>query len=122
MIEVDWETRRDVQAGVTFVTATVRNTQTTPQRVRLESQLDGPTWPPRRNGVTAPAWTDRCWEATIDPGRTRGIGFASPAVPTEPAIELLEQSRAADDEGCPTDVLAGLDEWEPPSDVLTPES
>ncbi|MFC4541096.1 hypothetical protein ACFO5R_04025 [Halosolutus amylolyticus] len=119
MVEVDWETDR--REGVTFVTATVTNTQTTPQRVRLESRLDGPTWPPRRDGVTAPEWRDDVWEATVEPGHRRGVGFASPAAPTDPPVEIVDVARESDDtERTADEVLATLDEWAPTSDVLTP--
>ncbi|WP_436346631.1 DUF7857 domain-containing protein [Natronorubrum sp. FCH18a] len=118
MVEVDWETdRRD---GVTFVTVTVANTRTTPQTVRLESRLDGPTWPPRRDGVTAPEWDGGVWEGTVEPGRRRGVGFASPASPTEPPIEVLEVSRVSEATTATSDeVLAALDGWAPTPDVLT---
>lgn len=120
MVEVNWDTTR--REGVTFVTATVTNTQTTPQRVRLESRLDGPVWPPRRNGVTAPEWNGPAWEATVDPGRSRGVGFSSPAAPTAPPVELVEVSRGpADADRTPEEILASLEKWAPTSDVLTPE-
>ncbi|APX97349.1 DUF7857 domain-containing protein [Natronorubrum daqingense] len=119
MVTLDYDvTRRD---GVTFVTALVRNTQTTPQTVRLESRLEGPVWPPRRDGVTAPEWDGKTWNGTIKPGRTRGIGFASPAQPTEPPLELSDQNRSSDDEReTPTETLAELEGWAPPADVLPP--
>ncbi|WP_121743849.1 DUF7857 domain-containing protein [Natronorubrum halophilum] len=120
MIEVDCETDR--RAGVTFVTAVLTNTRTTRQTVRLESRLDGPTWPPRRDGVTEPEWDGDVWEGTVEPGRCRGVGFADPAPPTEPPLEILEVSRASDENTMPSDdVLAALDGWSPTAAVLTPE-
>ncbi len=120
MVEVDWDTTHC--KGVTFVVATVTNTQTTPQRVRLESQLDGPIWPPRRNGVTAPEWSGRLWDATIDPGRSRGVGFASSAAPTAPPIELVDVSRGpTGTERSPAEILPTLEEWAPTSEVRPPE-
>ncbi|ELY36605.1 DUF7857 domain-containing protein [Natronorubrum tibetense] len=118
MVEVDWETDR--REGVTFVTAIVANTQTTPQTVRLENRLDGPTWSPRRNGITAPEWDGDVWEGTVEPGRRRGVGFASPSPPTEPPLEVLEVSRVSDATTATADeVLAELDGWAPTPDVLT---
>lgn len=119
MVEIDCEQAR--REGVTFVTATVTNTRTTPQTVRLESRLDGPTWPPRRDGVTAPEWGGNVWKATVEPGHCRGVGFASPATPTEPPLEILEVARVSDDTATPDEVLAALEGWAPTSDVLTPE-
>lgn len=118
MVEVDWEADR--REGVTFVSAIVTNTQTTPQTVRLESRLDGPTWPPRRDGVRAPEWDGDVWAGTVESGRRRGVGFASPAPPTEPPLEILEVSRVTEDTTTsPDEVLAALDGWAPTPDVLT---
>ena len=122
MVEVDWELDR--REGVTFVTATVTNRQTTPQTVRLRSQLDGPTWPPRRDGVTIPEWDGDVWEKTVQPGRSRGLGFASPAPPTEPPLETISVSRPSDDGNRAAnadEVIASLEEWAPTTDVISRE-
>lgn len=105
--------RRD---GVTIVTAVVTNDRTTTQRVRLRSTLSAPIWPPRRNGVAAPEWTDDTWSATLEPGVQRGIGFATAADPADPPIELLDASRAAasDELADSRSILATLDESTPP--------
>ncbi|SEH16980.1 hypothetical protein SAMN04487967_2899 [Natronorubrum sediminis] len=121
MVTLDYDvTRRD---GVTFVTALVRNTQTTPQTVRLESRLEGPVWPPRRDGITTPEWDGKTWNGTIKPGRTRGIGFASPAQPTEPPLERCDERRcrrSGNESATPAETLATLEGWAPPTDVLPP--
>ena len=120
MVEVDWETDR--REGVTFVTAIITNTQTTTQQVRLESRLDGPTWPPRRDGMVVPEWRGDVWEGAVEPGRRRGVGFASPATPREPPLEVLEVSRIDTERTTtPEAVLAELDRWAPTADVLTRE-
>lgn len=117
MVHLEWETdRRD---GVTFVSATVLNTHTTPQTVRLESRLDGPTWPPRTDGDTALEWDGDLWMGTIAPKRRRGVGFATPAAPAEPPLEVVDVSRALDTTGTESEaVVQSLDEWQPPRDVL----
>lgn len=119
MVDVDWEV--DQREGVTFVTAIVTNTRSTPQCVRLENQLDGPTWPPRREDLTASEWNGCIWEAVVEPGRRRGIGFASPSPPepAEPPIEIVDVTRHSEDtDPSKDDVLASLDEWSPTADVL----
>lgn len=118
MVEV--ETAVERRRGITFVTAKVTNTRSTPQRVRLESTLDGPTWPPKRGEVRSPEWVEDTWDATVLPGQTRGTGFASPAEPTDSPVTLVSVSRASDDESAPSeeDVIADLDEWSPPTHVL----
>jgi len=117
MVDLTWEI--DHCEGITFVAAIVTNTQLTAQRVRIATCLEGPTWPPRHNGVTAPEWDDGIWEGVIDPGRHRGVGFATPAPPTTPPIELVSVSRVTDRSATTTEILASLSASTPPVDVCT---
>jgi len=112
----DWTVDR--RRGVTFVEVTVRNDRSTPQTVSLESRLDGPVWTPRRDGATPPEWTGGTWEATLAPGERRGVGFASPADPVDPPVEMAAARASPDRRDDPDAVLAGLDEWSPPGSVL----
>lgn len=116
MVELRSKTRRE--DGVTFVSVVVTNSRRTAQRIRLESQLDGPTWPPHDGRRPLPAWDGDCWEARIRAGESRGIGFASPAQPADPPIELVEIERADGNRETHDEVIAALDEWTPPTDVL----
>jgi hypothetical protein len=113
-VDLAYETER--QGGVTFVSATVTNPMTTPQVVRLQNRLDGPVWPPREGRTTAPAWDDGTWRATLAPGETRGLGYASPAEPVEEPLAVRSVQRAASGGARqdPSTVLAGLDDWMPP--------
>lgn len=116
-IEMDcWQ-----ESGVTLVQATVTNTRTTAQTVRLESQLSGPTWPPKRNGREIPEWSGDTWEAVVKPGRSRGLGFASPAPPKTQPLEIVSVTRATEKEIDTTDRLTDLEEWEPPSSIYLEE-
>lgn len=119
MVEIDATTDR--RGDVTFVTAAITNTQSTAQRVRLRSTLSGPTWPPRRGSVTVPEWDDDAWEATVPPGTCVGVGFATPAEPSESPIELVSVDRATDDDDLSDsrDVLTMLDDWTPPRSALS---
>ena len=125
MVAVDAECER--RNGVTFVRATVTNGRTTPQTVCLQSTLEGPVWPPRHGSVIAPEWEGRRWTGAVRPGRTRGIGFASPAVPLEEPLELVDIRRsergadASSVDDSPAAVLAALEEWSPTRDVLSRE-
>lgn len=85
MVEV--ETAYERRVGVTLVRATVTNTRTTPQFVRLRSTLDGPTWPPGRGRVGALEWNGDTWEGVVEPGQCRGVGFATPATPAKTAAD-----------------------------------
>lgn len=116
MVELTVETERS--DGVTFVSGTVENTRGTAHVVRIESKLDGPTWSPRE-GVASAAWDGDCWEQTIPAGRTVGFGFATPAEPTEPELELVEIHRATEPElDTPEAVLARLDRAIPPRELF----
>jgi len=116
VIELDWETDRI--DGVTLVSATIETAATTPQRVRLESRLDGPVWPPT-DGDRPAAWTDAVWEGVIESDRRRGIGFASPSPPVEPPIAIVDNRRASSDRSPrPAAVLASLTEWKPTPTVV----
>ncbi|WP_254810371.1 hypothetical protein [Natronosalvus amylolyticus] len=121
MVEVD--SRTAYADGVAFVTVTVRNPQTTAQRVRL--RCSGPTWAPQRGGLSAPAWNGDSWEAVIAPGRCRGLGFAVPVEKPERAAELVEVvsvDRARDfevDTVQPEAIVAALDAWSPTTDIVT---
>lgn len=113
------ESRTERLGGVTFVQVKLTNTQRTPQRICFESQLEGPTWPPRDGSVTAPEWNGDQWEGAIPPGVTRGVGFASPAPPVDPPIRVLQAERAASDEAISdAEVIADLPEWSPPSELM----
>lgn len=120
MVAVDAECER--RNGVTFVRATVTNGRATPQTVCVQSTLEGPVWPPRHGSVIAPEWEERRWTGTVRPGRTRGIGFASPATPLEDPLEIVDVRRGdASDDRSSRAVLADLEEWSPPRDVLSRE-
>lgn len=117
MVEVDASVEHT--DGVTLVRATVTNTRGTPQMVRLESRLDGPIWPPRDGGFTAPEWDGDRWERGLTPGESVGLGFASPADPVEPPLEIVDVERTPPEEfRTAADVLAELDDALPPRDIL----
>lgn len=117
MVKLETECERTDE--VTFVRATVTNTRSTAQIVRVKSQLDGPTWPPSRDGFPAPEWDGDCWEKGLLPGRSRGFGFASPAEPVEEPLEIISIERASpDDLETVDEVLAELESPFPPRDVL----
>ena len=79
------ETQTVRSDGVTFVELLVRAER--PYRVRVESRLDGPVWPPRTDGRPVDGWDDAGVTATVEEGRT-AFGFATPAEPVEPLAEL----------------------------------
>lgn len=117
---VDLETSVERAEDVTFVRAIVTNDRGTHQYIRLQSQLDGPIWPPRHDGVPAPSFYGEYWERVIAPGGTHGFGFASPAEPVDPPLEIVEVERAsADADRTEERVLATLDPALPPRTILS---
>lgn len=112
------------EGGVTYVRVTIENDRRTAQRVRLRSTLDGPVWAPGNDLVGAPEWDDGVWSGTIEPGRIRGLGFASSAAPPDVPglgpVELVESERVGSGEVTdPREVIASLDGWTPPSSAFS---
>jgi hypothetical protein len=104
MPTVTVDTRRT--DGVTFVQ--MRASATEAHRIRLESHLDGPIWPPRSGGRADTGWDDRGLTRVIPAGET-GFGFATPALPADPAVEL---TRAEPVSEVPEGVTSWLDRVE----------
>lgn len=82
--------------GVTLVRAALTDV-TEPTRVVLANRLEGPLWPPRREGIPEDGWTASGFEAVLEPGR-HALGYASPAQPADPAVELVEATPVPDAE------------------------
>jgi hypothetical protein len=91
--------------GVTLVEVVV--TAARPHRVRLESRLDGPVWPPRREGRPVDGWDGRGVSATVEEGTT-AFGFATPASPAGTPVELVAAEPVVDEE-LPHGVAAWFD-------------
>lgn len=122
MVTVESDVTRS--AGITTVRVVITNNRSTPQTVRIDSLLDGPVWPPRRNGVVDPRWDGTVWAGAIRPERRRGVGFASPAPPIDPPVELVSCDRcdSAQPARSPSEVLAELEGWSPTTTVLEDRS
>lgn len=114
--------------GVTLVAVRLDNRVEAPgveaHRVRLVSRVDGPTWPPRVEGVPAAPWNGDAAEVVVPTGQVGSLGFASPAPPVEPpvAIESVEPAEGAASTDCPAataaDVLRVLGDPAPPRDAV----
>ena len=84
--------------GVTLVTGRVENPDDR-RRVRLTSRLDGPLWPPRRQGVPADGWDEEGFECVLAADEVQPLGFASPAPPTDPPLAVAETEPVDADDG-----------------------
>lgn len=93
MATLDWhQSRRD---GVTLVELQVSSD--TRKLVRIESTLD-PVWPPREQGTPVAGWDDGSFERIVAADDTLAVGYASPAEPTDPPVELVDERPLSADE------------------------
>lgn len=103
MVNLDW--RVESRAGISLVTLVVENPTDAAQRVRVANLLDGPVWPPRREGIPEAGWDDGGFEGVVGPGESRSLGYATPATPAEPT---------------PTEEPSAEPSVEPPTDSTEP--
>jgi len=97
--------------GTTIVACRLANDASEPRVALLDSRVDGPTH-------VAPAYRseDATLQVTVPANATVGAGFATPAEPTETAVELVEER--AQSAPIPDAVLAGLSEPRPPHEAV----
>ena len=107
--------------GVTLVTVRLDGGAAA-QRVRLANRLDGPVWPPRRRGVPEAGWDDGGVEAVVPADGTVALGYASPAEPADPPVELADSAVVTgggdDERATPADALRRLGDPSPPRDAV----
>lgn len=112
MPTLDWQLT--AAADVTFVQVAVSSD--TERAVRVDNRLAGPVWPPRAEGLPASGWDEDGYEGTVPADRPLVLGYASPAEPREPPVELVDRGRPADDSEptTPREVVHALGEAGPP--------
>lgn len=131
MVELACRTARP--GGVTLVAVRIDNrvgaAGVDAHRVRIESRIEGPTWPPRVEGVPAAPWDGDAAAVVVPTGRVASLGFASPAEPVEPPVELesveptdeaTDATEPAGPDPTPQDVLRVLGDPSPPRDAVDP--
>ena len=118
MATLEWHVTRD--GGVTLVRLLV--TSGTTERVRVRNCLDGPVWPPRRQGIPEEGWDGDEFEGVIDGSDRLVLGYASPAEPTDPPARLTHsepvEDRPREEEVTARDVIRTLGDPCPPRDVV----
>ena len=87
-MDLSWTVDRAGDASL--VRCRVRNEDAVPRRVRIESRFEAPVLPPRRGGVPADGWDANGVTLRIGPDERRGFGFATPAPPIDPPVEIAE--------------------------------
>lgn len=113
MVDVDATCER--HDTTTLVRGLVTNTRSTPQRVRLRSRLEGPTLAPKRADRE---WDGDVWTGIVRPGRTRGIGFASPAPPVDTPVAVVDTRRADDESIDRLEFDTDFEAWKPTAEVV----
>ncbi len=98
---VDLSTEVNVVHGVALVTCRIRNRTPVPRGVRVIDRLDGPTLPPRSNGVSAAGWTDSTHETVVPAGETTAVGYACPLGGDATVRESVEEPVELDAVGAP---------------------
>jgi hypothetical protein len=114
--------------GVTLVTVQVVGDGIA-RRIRVEQRLDGPVWPPRREGRPEPGWDDAGYEGVVPADGRLVLGYATPAPPAPEPVSVEEGEAVPEDEdgddtlGAPDAVLQRLGDPAPPRDaVALPET
>ena len=124
MASLDWHATS--HETVTLVELLV--TSDAPERVRVENCLDGPVWPPRRQGVPAEGWSEEGFEGRVGPDDRLVLGYASPAAPADPPARIasVESVTATDEEPremTAHDVVRTLGDPAPPREAVpTPDT
>jgi hypothetical protein len=86
MVSVD---ARAVETDAATLVAATLQGGTVPTRVTVRNRLDGPVWPPRRSGVPMTGWDESGYRGVVPAGATVGIGYACPAPPADPPVEIV---------------------------------
>ncbi|MEZ3116003.1 hypothetical protein RYH80_08735 [Halobaculum sp. MBLA0147] len=124
---VSLETDATVRDGVALVTCRLANETNVPRGVRIVDRLDGPTLPPRRDGVPEHGWDDDTYTTVVGPGETVAVGYACPvgerplADPPATVAAVGDPEVVAPDTGVDATVAAArrsLDGWQPPRDAV----
>ncbi|WP_144798229.1 DUF7857 domain-containing protein [Halorubrum depositum] len=87
-MDLSWTVDRAGDASL--VRCRVRNDEAVPRRVRVESRFEAPVLPPRRGGVPADGWDATGVTLRVGPSERRGFGFAVPAPPVDPPVEIVD--------------------------------
>ncbi|SFF80449.1 hypothetical protein SAMN04488063_0350 [Halopelagius inordinatus] len=117
----------DTVSGTTLVTVRVRNDAPVARRVRVRNRLDGPVFPPRREGVPKAGWDDNGYEGIVPAGGTVALGYACPvdadeSGDTDPvAVESLgraDDAERADESDAVAEAVRSLGRSRPPADAV----
>ncbi len=109
--------------GATLVSVIVENPHDEPARYRLENELDGPVWPPRRRGYPEPGWDESGYEGVLEPDERESLGYAVPANPVDPPARIAWTEPAREIQRHPDTAVTtarSFSDPRPPRSVLSP--
>ncbi len=116
MATLDWHATS--HGGVTLVRLLVTSEAT--ERVRVTNCLDGPVWPPRRQGVPEEGWDEEGFEGVVEADGRLVLGYATPAEPCEPPARLTSPSGERAGAVTAREVVRTLGDPAPPRDAVSP--
>ncbi|MEF8786228.1 MAG: hypothetical protein V5A45_09880 [Haloarculaceae archaeon] len=103
--------------ATTLVTLALSSAE--PTHVRVENCLDGPVWPPRKQGVPAAGWDEEGFSGVVD-GRL-ALGYACPADPADQPAHIVEERPPAEgEEPTARSLVRELGDASPPRDAVGP--
>ncbi|MFB6301257.1 MAG: hypothetical protein ABEH78_00105 [Haloferacaceae archaeon] len=91
MLDAEWSV--EAVAEVALVEVSVHNPTAVDRRVRVENRLDGPTLPPRSEGVPEAGWDADGYTGVVPADGTIRLGYASPATATDPPVVVEDEGR-----------------------------
>jgi hypothetical protein len=115
MATLDWHLR--TRDGIALVRLLVTSGAT--ERVRVSNCLDGPVWPPRREGVPEEGWDEGGFEGVVGADERLVLGYACPADPCDPPARVT--SLGSEEDGTAVtarDVVRSLGDPSPPRDTV----
>lgn len=92
MVTLEWSLERT--EGVTLVGLVVAAERSC--RVQIENRLEGPVWPPRRNGQPAEGWEDGTFTGCVPADGQLTVGYATPAPASEPPAAVVSTEPVRD--------------------------
>jgi len=108
--------------GATLVAVVIENPHDRPVRVRVENDLPGPVWPPRKRGQPEPGWDEDGYAGVLDPGERTALGYAVPATGGSPAAHVASAEAVTGSEARSNDepIATRFRDPRPPRSVLSP--
>jgi len=108
--------------GITLVTVRLAGDGAA-RRVRVDNRLDGPVWPPRREGRPVSGWDESGYEGVVPAEGHLSLGYATPAPAEETPVTVetiatVRDGASASAPDTPADVIRRLGDPAPPREAV----